>query len=447
MNVAATRRQTGSFLPDINNKHRGTTSQLRLKQQKTSLRSNPAPDKPAQIISKKEVARFRYRPDQFLCVETLQDGFHRSFADIFFLLSSDRGRRAAAEPGSALRSQTPLQDQQEKLETMRLHLTRAEQAERTGSWSSLCEQRWLLGRYFSAPEDVWLSLHFHHSCADREHGGRSRPATEARACLAELYLQKGDLEEARQQAELCVKQAEDGGWLDPDGRPMMFRVCRELWRIYSRIADASLAASRSDEALALLHKSYSISTECEDKQMEGEVAYQLGLTYQSVGDHDTAKQFFNSCMQICGTLEDPHGLVKAYRAMAQSLESEGQIDETIQCLETLADMSRISGLQDKLADACLCQGNIYCARSQYVRGCEFFQLGYDVACSIEDVTLLQKAQVLLAGARSRCLVMKHMGDAESSSNSALRRLLDWGDNRGRQDASTEATSLASATSQ
>lgn len=31
-------------------------------------------------------------------------------------------------------------------------------------------------------------------------------------------------------------------------------------------------------------------------------------------------QFFNSCMQICGTLQDPHGLVKAYRAMAKSLE-------------------------------------------------------------------------------------------------------------------------------
>lgn len=42
--------------------------------------------------------------------------------------------------------------------------------------------------------------------------------------------------------------------------------------------------------------------------------------------------------------------------------SEGQIDETVQCLETLADISRSSGLQDKLADTCLCQGNIYYTR-------------------------------------------------------------------------------------
>lgn len=60
-----------------------------------------------------------------------------------------------------------------------------------GSWSMGCERRLFLGQYFSAPEDHWLSSHFYHSCADREQGGRSRSAIEARACMAELYLQQG----------------------------------------------------------------------------------------------------------------------------------------------------------------------------------------------------------------------------------------------------------------
>ena len=59
-----------------------------------------------------------------------------------------------------------------------------------GSWSVVCEQRLSLGQYFSVPEDVWLSLHFYHSCVDRQPGG-SRPVAEARACMAELYLQRG----------------------------------------------------------------------------------------------------------------------------------------------------------------------------------------------------------------------------------------------------------------
>ncbi len=33
-----------------------------------------------------------------------------------------------------------------------------------------------------------------------------------------------------------------------------------------------------------------MSVSAEDKQMEGEASYRLGLAYQSAGDHDTAKQ-------------------------------------------------------------------------------------------------------------------------------------------------------------
>ena len=40
-------------------------------------------------------------------------------------------------------------------------------------------------------------------------------------------------------------------------------------------------------------------------------------------------------------------------------DSEGNIDETLQCLEKSADISRSSGLQNKLADICLSLGNIY----------------------------------------------------------------------------------------
>lgn len=101
------------------------------------------------------------------------------------------------------------------METLKRHLIQVEQAERigtqtykraqtqtvdlfsykrlsfTGSWTVACEQRLLLGQYFSAPEDLWLRLHFYQSCVSREHGHRSRPVTEARLCLAELYLQRG----------------------------------------------------------------------------------------------------------------------------------------------------------------------------------------------------------------------------------------------------------------
>ncbi|KAF1380911.1 hypothetical protein PFLUV_G00168970 [Perca fluviatilis] len=422
MNAAVTQPQAGPFLPDINttkcNKRRKSTQYSRMKQQKESLRSS-------QIISQGEISRFRNSPKQNICVELLREGYHRSFSEIFFLLGADRDRMAPAEPGSNLRFQTPLDQQLDKLETMKRHLSRAEEAERTGSWMVVCDQRLLLGWYFSAPEDLWLSLHFYHSCTDRGQGSHSRPATEAQVCMAEAYLKLGELEQARQQAELCVKQTEDGGWLDSNGRPLRLRAREALWRIYSRLADAPLEAADYDRALKLLYKGYSMATESEDQQIEWEGAYRLGLTYQSAGDNDTAKQFFNTCMEISGTLQDADKLGKSYKAMAKSIESEGNIQDTLECLEKLADISRCNGLQHTLVDAFLCLGNIYHTTSQYTRACEYFLQGYEVACELGDVALLQKAQVLVANARAHSLIWKFSADVEPASPAALRRLIAW----------------------
>ncbi|XP_060922616.1 tetratricopeptide repeat protein 29 [Limanda limanda] len=377
-------------------------------------------DESPQVASQEEVSQFRNSPKQNICVQMLLEGHHRSFSELFSLLRSDHDRRAA-EPGTALQIKVPLEEQPEKLETMRQHLSRIEQAESTGSWSVVCEQRLFLSRYFSAPEDHWLSLHFNKSCAET---GCSRSATEARACMAELYLEQGELEEAKQQAELCIRQAEVGGWLDSSGRPLRLRAYETLWRIYDALAAAPLNAANYTEALELLNKGYSMAIECRcecerlefpvsvsagDKHFEGEAAYRLGLAYQLTGDHNTAKKFLNTCMQICGTMQDADGLGKAYKAMAKSMESEGNTDETVHCLEKLVDITRTSGQQGDLADACLCLGNIYYNKHQHSRACEFFLQGFEVACGIRNVDLLQKAQVLLGCARA---------DVESTSPAA-----------------------------
>nr|XP_046237016.1 tetratricopeptide repeat protein 29 isoform X2 [Scatophagus argus]XP_046237017.1 tetratricopeptide repeat protein 29 isoform X2 [Scatophagus argus]XP_046237018.1 tetratricopeptide repeat protein 29 isoform X2 [Scatophagus argus] len=439
MSAAATQKHSAPFLPQItanSNRRRGST-QYRMRQEKDAHQTASVSGHSAPILSKAETAQFRSSLKQNTCVEMLQEGYHRSFSELFCLLSSDQDRRAAAEPGSAVRLQTPLEEQRDKVETIRLHLSQSEEAERKGSWSTACEQRLFLGQYFSAPEDLWLSLHFYHSCTDREQGRHSRLSTEARACMAELYLQQGELEQARQQVELCIKQARDRSCVDSAGRPLRLRALQTLWRIYSRLADVQLDAADYSEALTLLHKGYSTAAESEDKQIEGEATYRLGLTYQRAGDHDTAKQFFNTCMQIYGTLQDADGLGKAYRAMAKCMESEGNVHETVQCLETLADISRSNGLQHTLADAYLCLGSIYYKTSRYRRACEFFLRGYEAACVLEDAALLQKAQVLVASARAHALIGKYNDDVESATPAALRRLLAWKESRVHQELDTD----------
>ncbi|XP_034532575.1 tetratricopeptide repeat protein 29 isoform X2 [Notolabrus celidotus] len=437
MNSAVSQRPTRPFLPEITpnrNKRRKSTHHRMKESPPAGLGSDNSP----QIVSKADISKFRNSLKQNTCVELLQEGFHRSFSELFFLLKRDQDRRESAEPGTALSLQTPLEEQRDKVETLRRYLSWAEEAERTSSWTVVCEHRLSLGEYFSSPEDLWLSLHFYHSCADKEYGGRSRPASEARARLAELYLQTGDLERAQQQAELCIQQAVDGGFLDSDGQSLKLRGCKVLWRIYSGMADSLVDAEEYNEALTLLHRGFNTAAACEDKKVEAEAAFQLGLTNQRAGDHNNAKQFFNTCMQIYGTLEDAAGLGKSYMAMAKSLESEENIDETVQCLEKLADISRSGGLLNQLVEAYLSLGSIYYKRSQYSRACEFFLQGNEVACELGDVPLLEKAQVFVGTARAHCLMARYTADVESTAPAAVQRLLTWKKSRQLQDFSSDS---------
>ncbi|XP_051800223.1 tetratricopeptide repeat protein 29 isoform X2 [Acanthochromis polyacanthus] len=392
--MSGTRRRM-SFRLNIN-------TQNRMEQQTASLQTESSPDNSSHL-SRREIGLFRNSLKQNVCVQLLQDGDHRSFSELFRLLASDRDRREAS---SAVRLQTPpLEEQLDKLETMKLHLSRAERAERTGLWSSACEELLLLGRFFSSPEDLWLRVHFYRRCSD---GGRgSRPAVEAQLCLAELQLEDGEVEQVRQQVELSLQQMEDG-WLDSESRSLKLRTLRVLWRIYSRLADAPLAAGDLTDALELLHEGYRISTQTEDKRMEGEAAFKLGLAYQSAGEHEAAKQHLSSCMQICGSLQDSDGLTKAYKAMASSLQSEGNTDEAIQCLKKLADLSRSDGLQHNLAESLMSLGNIYYSRREHQRAAENFLQAYQVYCNTGDEAQLQKAQVMVATARAQCLIRKHI---------------------------------------
>ncbi|KAG7461385.1 hypothetical protein JOB18_026212 [Solea senegalensis] len=398
---AAVRHRRGrgrSFLPEL------TTTTTNISNRNRKWRSGDQHrmknvDEFPQISSKEEIATFRNSQKQSVCVKMLQEGFHRSFSELFSLLQVEQQKRAESDPASAQ------QLQPEKLETMRLHLCRAEQAERSGSWSVVCEQRLVLGQYFSASEDRSLSLHFLRSCAGGERAGNCRAAAEARACVAELYLQQGELEQARQQAEQCLRQTEGGSsWSDSTGRLLQMRVRGTLWRIYDRLADAPLEARNYTDALRLLHRSHRVATESEDRQTEATAAYRLGLTYQSTGDHDTAKEFFSTCAQMCESLQDTEGLGNAYKAMAKSMESEGNTQEAVQCLEKFVEVTQRSGVKHNLVDACMCVGKFYYTMGEYSRASHFFLQSYEVACETGDVSLLQKAQVWLACARPQSLI-------------------------------------------
>ncbi|KAM4714186.1 tetratricopeptide repeat protein 29 isoform 2-T2 [Anableps anableps] len=328
------------------------------------------------------------------------------------MATTDLDQRAKAHSRSPRLLEPPLEEQREKLDTIRLHLSRAEKAEREGLWTAVCEDRLHLGLYFARHKDFWLSLHFYHSCIDREYGGKSKYATIARLHLAVLYRQQGNLEEARNHAEMGLRQAEEGGWLDPDGRPLRLWACRELGEIYSLLGESFLAARDYDVARRLLQQGSEMASEGDDKSVQGEAVFRQGLGLQVTGDHQAAKEIFSTCIEIFSSLQDVEGLVKTYKAIAKCLESEGKIEECPEQLEKAAELCLSSGLQRRQMEVCLCLGSIYTNMNEPEKACTYFLYGYKAACNAGDVTQLQKAQVKLGCTAAHPLIRKYTSDIQ-----------------------------------
>ncbi|XP_029940240.1 uncharacterized protein LOC115382575 [Salarias fasciatus] len=430
-------------------------------------------DEPAPVMSRREIAQLTCSPKQLVCVEMLQEGNHRSFTELYSLLRSDRDRRAAAEPGSALCSQTPLEEQADKLQLIRkhltraeeedrvhltrdrvhldqdqIHLTRAEEEDRTGA----CEQRLLLARLLSAPEDAWLRLHFLHG-AEQDEGSRS--SAERKLSLSEEYLKQGELHRARQQVELLLQQLGDGyldwnraGWPPPCWTPGTAAppwCCSggrtaPSWRVGGH--QHFILCDDEDEDPNTSSSLFQSETRGWRRRprssWDGPIRAQ-GTTTQPdrfradpvtsperergrLGDESVCVQFFNSCMQICGTLGDTDGLLEARMATAECLESEGSHDEAVQCLEEVVEITRSNGLQEQLAETYMHLGNNYYNRARCRTACDYFLQSCQAARDAGNRSLLEDAQVMVGVCRARSSFESYMADVASSSPSALRRL-------------------------
>ncbi|XP_031647473.1 tetratricopeptide repeat protein 29 isoform X1 [Oncorhynchus kisutch] len=444
MSAKLTTTQKVTFLPDINKPGQEQTSPWSRMQKKGKETETAQPAKSqTPTVSKDEIALFRNSVRQNACVEMLRGGFHRSFSELFSLLQRWKEIRLAAGPGSAIWQHKSLEEQPAKLHTLRHYLTKAETALRAGAWSAVYDQQVFLAQYFREPEDRWLSCHFYQTSLNSARrvkidGGRKE--AEALANMGQVYMEQGQLDSAREQYECFYQLTAGRAWRSEGGRSLHCQACEGLWRVYTQLAERPLQANDYRAAIDTLSKAFQMAKEAGDHRIEGEAAYRVGLAYQCVGDQVTAKRFLNMYMEMSTALGDAGGLGKAYKAIAKSLESEGKLSETVQYLEKFAEVSQGNNQYHNLEEACMCLGVIFNSRGQYERGCTYFERGYEIARDLEEVPLLQRAQVFVGSARAYSMIRKYSRSVETASHSDLLLLTAWKESR--QNVFTDTTGSA-----
>jgi len=80
------------------------------------------------------LCRYRNTFKHNLCLDMLQAGFHRAFSELHMLMTKQRAAREAAGPDSVLWNEPLLENEQEKLESMKFYLMEAEEALRNGEF-------------------------------------------------------------------------------------------------------------------------------------------------------------------------------------------------------------------------------------------------------------------------------------------------------------------------
>ncbi|XP_046725757.1 tetratricopeptide repeat protein 29 [Silurus meridionalis] len=418
-------RKKARFLPDINEKSRVKAS-LHRKEIKNPNQSFAEEETLTPMKSADEIAQFRNTLQQNLCVSMLREGFHYSFKEFFSLLQRWKAARLAAGPDSKLWLRRSLEEQPHKLKALKEHLTRAEAAQRADQNVEVYENYLALAKFFSEPEDVWLRHHFYElSLKVASKMDSSRREAEASEHLAHLHLEQGHLELAQEHFETLRHLSAGQSWQDESGHTHLSRACECLCKVYTLLAQRQLQCREYREAIELLKQAYEMAKEGGNKKMEAESAFQIGRTYQSMDNQTNAKQFLNTFTELSTTLGDVESLCKAYKAIAKSLESEGKIDDSIEHLQKYLEVCQMNDLRENLQDAYMCLGSIHFSRAQYDRGCEYFTLAFEIACSLHSEALIEKAQVLLGIARAHSMLPAYTSHLLRNKPPNISRLIKW----------------------
>ncbi|XP_023416126.2 tetratricopeptide repeat protein 29 [Cavia porcellus] len=379
-------------------------------------------------LSKEEVAAYRNSYKKNICVDMLREGYHKSFREVFALMEQWDALREAARLRSVFWLQKPLEEQLDKLDFLYHCLTRAEEAERKGHLGDMYNNLHILACFFDNPEDKWVRNHFYERCFEvakliKFDGGKKE--AEAEAHLGLLYEEEGQLLEAAGHYEAFYQLTQGRIWKDETGRFLNLLACESLLRTYRLLSDKMLENKEYKQAIKILIKASEIAKEGNDKKMEGEASYYLGLAHLAAEEYETALAVLNTYREISEDLEDDLGLGRAYKAIAKVLQSQGEMIEAIKYLKKVVEIARNNFQSLDIVRASTMLGDIYNEKGQYNKASEYFQQAFDTTVELMNASLMEETQVHYGIAKAHQMMLAMNSYIESQNLSSLDYLLSW----------------------
>ncbi|XP_012884977.1 PREDICTED: tetratricopeptide repeat protein 29 [Dipodomys ordii] len=391
-------------------------------------------------LSKEEVAAFRNSYKKSICVDMLRDGYHKSFTELFGLMEKWESLKKAANLKSIFWLQKPLEERPDTLDHFYYYLTRAETAEREGYLEDVYNNLYALACYFSDPADKWVRNHFYERCFQmaqliKVDGGKKEAESEAHMGL--LYEEEGELQKAAEHYEAFHHLTQGRRWTDQDGRALNLLACERLLRIYRQLADKMVENEDYKQAIKILRKASEVAKEGNDRTMEGEASYYLGMAHLSAGDYDTALADLNTYSQISTEQDDDLSLGRAYEAIAKVLQCKGETTEAIKYLEKVVKIARNNFQSLDVVRASTMLGDIYNEKGKYSKASKFFQQAFDTTVDLRNMSLMDETKVHYGIAKAHQMMLAMNNCIGSDNVRGLDCLLSWKESRSHLELDPE----------
>ncbi|XP_063728691.1 tetratricopeptide repeat protein 29-like, partial [Symsagittifera roscoffensis] len=258
------------------------------------------------LLNRYDVDRFRKSYLNIIYVAMLEEGYNKSYKELFNLVTSQVAKREEAGPNSFLWFKPLLRDNRQHLETLSYFLCRSEEAQREGNLARVYGERLMLAEYFEQNSFDELATHFYKSCLRISNDIEDEGLTHAQAnCfMGQDVFSKGETEEALEYFENYYELSRDQEWTNEHGVSLVQDACVKLLRVYIKIGDQCLSKGDDKTAVAYFRKAQDFAQASGVAEEEATTQYRLACSLQQIGANTEAISLFTSYRDKCYHIGD-----------------------------------------------------------------------------------------------------------------------------------------------
>ena len=358
------------------------------------------------------------------CVEMLVAGYPQAFIEFFETtngISKKGGDKLGVGVGLPDASGKDADIYSEEVLTLlQRSFVAVEEARRALDMDSIYESYFKVATFFLENDSPEYSIPFYTRCVKvAEEDENKEGLMKSHFQLGICYTQLENTSQAIDHHEKHLNLA-----LNLDDTTEEGKAYEYIIAVYNQRVTELMGQSNWEGAIEILNRLISQAQNCGNIVAEGLANFELGNCYSKLGDPNMTLEYYTAYQDICIMCEDKVGEGKSCCALAVTYQELGDIESAMAHLESFLELSK-SGDTTSQAQACCSLGIIHFEQKKFDRAVSYFEKFFEAARTLNNSKLLDAARINLGIAKA-CAKMESYFD---TINEDFVRLLQWKNTR------------------